>query len=123
MTPHDAQARLRELQAVIEALAHPARRQILLVLRFRGGTMAAGEIAARFHHTWATTTRHLRVLEKSGLLVQEKRGRSRVYRVETSKLQTLKDWLGWLETGQAQPEQERKDKGRKDKDVARTKKS
>ena len=50
------------LDAVVAALAHPARRQILLTIHFRGEA-TAGEIAGRFAHKWPTTTRHLRVLE------------------------------------------------------------
>ena len=48
------------------AIAHPARRQILLTVHLRGA-MAAGDIAGRFAHTWPTTTRHLRVLVKEWL--------------------------------------------------------
>jgi DNA-binding transcriptional ArsR family regulator len=89
--------RLEELDAVLAALAHPARRQILLVVRFRGGAMSAGEIAERFHHTWPTTSRHLRVLVKAGLLQQQKQGRVRMYRLSTARLEVLKDWLRWFE--------------------------
>ncbi len=94
MTPEE---RLDALQAVMDALAHPARRQILLVVRFRGGTMTAGDIAARFAHSWPTTTRHLRVLESAGLLTQEKHGRSRLYRLAMDRLALVTDWLKWFE--------------------------
>lgn len=80
------------------ALAHPARRQILLTLHFRGGVAAAGEIAARFEHKWPTTTRHLRVLEEAGLLRQERRGRSRVYSLDRSRLALVSEWLGWFDS-------------------------
>ena len=63
------------LDAVVAALAHPARRQILLTVHFRGGEATSGEIAGRFAHKWPTTTRHLRVLELAGLLRLEQRGR------------------------------------------------
>jgi DNA-binding transcriptional ArsR family regulator len=84
---------------VVTALAHPSRRQILLVVRFRGGEMTAGEIAERFSCAWPTVSRHLRVLERAGLLVHEKRGRTRAYRLNREKLEVLKDWLGWLDPG------------------------
>jgi DNA-binding transcriptional ArsR family regulator len=80
----------------VAALAHPARRQILLTVHFRG-TATAGEIAGRFAHKWPTTTRHLRVLEDAGLLRQEKRGRTRVYSVDKSRLALVSEWLGWFE--------------------------
>ena len=38
-----AVAELAQTESVFDALAHAQRRQILLVLRFRGGEMTAGE--------------------------------------------------------------------------------
>lgn len=60
--------------------------------------MTAGEIDERFQHTWPTTSRHLRVLEAAGLLVHEKQGRARIYRVDTAKLGVVREWLGWFES-------------------------
>jgi DNA-binding transcriptional ArsR family regulator len=80
------------------ALAHPARRQILLTLHFRGGSATAGEIAARFAHKWPTTTRHLRVLEEGRLVRQEKRGRTRVYTLDKERLALVSEWLAWFDT-------------------------
>lgn len=88
--------RLAELDAVMSALAHAVRRQILLVIHFRGGEMTAGDIASRFHCAWPTISRHLRVLEQSGLVVHEKQGRSRVYRIDPAKLGVVHEWLGWF---------------------------
>jgi DNA-binding transcriptional ArsR family regulator len=93
----DAKNRLEALDAVVTALAHPARRQILLSIHFRGA-MTAGEIAGRFAHAWPTTTRHLRVLEKAGLLKHRKVGRTHEYRIDRSRLELLKEWLGWFDT-------------------------
>jgi DNA-binding transcriptional ArsR family regulator len=86
---------------VVWALAHAARRQILLTLHFRGGEATAGEIAARFEHKWSTTTRHLRVLEEAGLLRQERRGRTRVYAVDRTRLVLVSEWLGWFKEPKA----------------------
>jgi DNA-binding transcriptional ArsR family regulator len=83
---------------VVAALAHPARRQILLTLHFRGGVATAGEIAARFAHKWPTTTRHLRVLEDAGLVRQQKRGRTRDYTLDKDRLGLVSEWLRWFDT-------------------------
>jgi len=80
---------------VCAAIAHPARRQILLTVHMRG-EMTAGDIAARFAHAWPTTTRHLRVLEDAGLIKQERQGRNRVYRVDHTQLRLLEEWLAWF---------------------------
>ena len=84
------------MDQIVAALGHPARRQILLTIHFRGGSVTAGAIAARFAHTWPTTTRHLRVLEEAGLLRQEKRGRERHYTVAKERLALVSDWLNWF---------------------------
>jgi DNA-binding transcriptional ArsR family regulator len=80
------------------ALAHPQRRQILLVIRFRGGSMTAGEIAERFSCAWPTTTRHLRTLENAGLVRVQKNGRERIYELDSVRLKRIVgDWLRWFE--------------------------
>ena len=91
-----AEERLEALDAVVAALAHPARRQILMTIHLRGGTVAAGDIAARFAHAWPTTTRHLGVLEAAGLVAARQSGRARLYTVRLERLAVLQEWLGWF---------------------------
>lgn len=81
---------------VFTALAHPARRLILMTLNFEGGEMTAGDIAALFKHAWPTTTRHLQVLEAAGLIAHERQGRARLYRIDKKRLALARDWLGWF---------------------------
>jgi len=91
-----ADQRLDDLETVFSALAHEQRRHILLTLKFRG-EMTAGDIAKRFACSWPTTTGHLQVLEKAGLLIVEKRGRERLYRLDTARLLAVTgDWLAWF---------------------------
>jgi DNA-binding transcriptional ArsR family regulator len=95
-----AETDLANVETVFAALSHASRRHILLVLHFRGGEMTAGEIAARFGCSWPTTTRHLRVLENAGLVRVEKRGRERVYRLETPRLLGVtSEWLNVFRKG------------------------
>jgi DNA-binding transcriptional ArsR family regulator len=91
-----SKARLDAYEAVFGALAHPARRRVLLTLHFNGGSMTAGEIAKVFAHAWQTTTRHLQVLEAAGLLRHERQGRMRIYRIERKRLALVEDWLAWF---------------------------
>ena len=83
-------------EVLFTALAHPARRRILMTLNFQGGEMGAGEIAALFPHAWPTTTRHLQVLESAGLLHHERLGRERRYRIDRKRLALARDWLDWF---------------------------
>ena len=83
-------------EAVFTALAHPARRLILMTLNFEGGEMKAGAIAALFKHAWPTTTRHLQVLEDAGLIAHERQGRERLYRIDKKRMELARDWLAWF---------------------------
>lgn len=96
-SPPTPEERLDELDAIFSALAHRARRQILMTLRFRGGAMSAGDIAKRFAHAWPTTTRHLRVLEDAKLVSYEQQGTGRIYQIDTQKLAVIDEWLSWFE--------------------------
>ena len=80
-------------EAVFAALSSAARRRVLITIYFNGGSMTAGEIAATFESAWPTTTRHLQVLEAAGLLAHEKKGRTRIYRLQTKRLELVRDWL------------------------------
>lgn len=79
------------------ALSHEARRHILLILSHLGGELPSGYLAKRFQHSWPTTTRHLGVLEKAGLVEVRRQGRSSHYRVNRERIaRVVGGWLGNL---------------------------
>lgn len=96
-------------EAIFTALAHPARRRILISLNFAGGELSAGKIAGLFAHAWPTTTRHLQQLEAAGILRHHRKGRTRLYRLDRSRLALAADWLGWFDRDPVTAEQRRKD--------------
>jgi DNA-binding transcriptional ArsR family regulator len=77
------------------ALSHEARRHILLILSHLGGELPSGYLATRFQHSWPTTTRHLGVLEKAGLVEVRRHGRSSHYRLNRERLARVVG--GWLD--------------------------
>ena len=85
---------LDETEAVFGALAHEARRHIVLLLGHLGGELPSGYLAARFQHSWPTTTRHLKVLEEAGIVEVERSGRSARYRLVRERLDRIVG--GWL---------------------------
>lgn len=93
MAQPESKPRVDAYELVFGALAHAARRRVLLTIYFNGGSMTAGEIAAIFESAWPTTTRHLKVLEAAGLLKHEKQGRIRMYRIQRKRLELVRDWL------------------------------
>ena len=93
-----AERELEEFDVVFSALAHEARRRVLVVLLSRRGQMTAGDIVERFDCSWPTMTRHLQVLEDAGLIRVEKNGRERHYILNSQKLRrVVGGWLQWFE--------------------------
>lgn len=73
------------------AIDDPVRRRVLEMLRV--APLTAGEIASRFEISRPAVSRHLRVLRETGLVVDEVRGRERVYRLDARPLAELDAWL------------------------------
>jgi DNA-binding transcriptional ArsR family regulator len=69
---------------IFEALAHPTRRQILQDLK--DGELAAGQIAARFHASGPTISRHLGVLRGAGLVTERRDGNRILYSLVGDRL-------------------------------------
>jgi DNA-binding transcriptional ArsR family regulator len=90
----DGAAELDEIERVFSALAHAARRHILLVLHARGDRVSSKEIDERFAHSWPTTRGHLRKLEQANLLTIEAEGRHRFYSLNVPVLRRVVG--GWL---------------------------
>lgn len=80
-----------ELDKTFSALADPTRRTILS--RLCDGPASVGELSEPFNIALPTLLKHVRVLEKSGLVSSEKVGRVRTCRIEMSALRTSEVWL------------------------------
>ena len=75
------------LQSTLKALADPTRREILNLLK--SGTMAAGDIAARFDITGAAVSRHLAVLKEAELIRDKRDGKFIFYELNASVLEEI----------------------------------
>jgi DNA-binding transcriptional ArsR family regulator/uncharacterized protein YndB with AHSA1/START domain len=76
-----------DLQATIDALASPVRREILWMLW--DGELPAGEIAARCHVTGGTVSTHLAALRRAGLVAMRIEGNYRYYRLDRDALDAV----------------------------------
>ncbi|MBL8719406.1 MAG: helix-turn-helix transcriptional regulator [Myxococcales bacterium] len=76
---------------VFHAIAHPARRQILVSLR--GGERAASELAEPFEMTFGAVSQHLRVLEEAELVAVRRDGKRRLYRLRPQPLGEVVSWV------------------------------
>jgi DNA-binding transcriptional ArsR family regulator len=79
------------LSATFAALADPSRRAILE--RLSSGEATAGELAQPLQMSWPAVTKHLRVLEKAGLLHRRREGRHHVLTLESEPMKKADAWI------------------------------
>lgn len=80
------------LTATFSALADPTRRAILK--RLSKGEATVLELAEPFEISLPAVSRHLKVLEKAGLISRGRDAQWRPCRIETEALERVDDWVG-----------------------------
>jgi len=80
-----------ELDRIFGALADPSRRR--LVLDLRAGEATVEELGRPLGISTPGVMKHLGILERSGLIVTEKRGRSRFCRLQADRLAAAETWM------------------------------
>ncbi|WP_186389242.1 helix-turn-helix transcriptional regulator [Stappia sp. TSB10P1A] len=83
------------LDAVFHALGDATRRQMLRALA--GGERSVSQLAEPFDMSLAAASKHVKVLEKAGLIRREVRWRTHTCRLEPGPLAGAHDWLGFYE--------------------------
>ena len=78
------------MDKVLQALASSVRRQMLEIVREQPGC-SVGEVARHFDVTRIAVMKHLAVLEHAGLLISEKKGRTRSLYFNTVPIQMIHD--------------------------------
>lgn len=81
----------QNLSLVFSALADPTRRAI--VARLSQGEAPVKELAEPFELSGAAMTKHLKVLERAGLISRSREGQLRPCRLEASALEPAADWI------------------------------
>ena len=81
-----------ELSLTFAALADPTRREILA--RLSRGEATVGELAEPFAMTQQAISKHLKVLERAGLVSRSRDGQYRPCRLEPGNLAGAADWIG-----------------------------
>src|SRR5215210_1949306 len=79
------------LDAVFGALADPIRRGILD--RLSGGEATVAELAAPFQVSQPAISRHLKVLERAGLITRTRRATARLSHLRAGPLREATVWL------------------------------
>jgi DNA-binding transcriptional ArsR family regulator len=79
------------LSTTFAALADPTRRAILA--RLASGETSVTELAEPFEMTLPAISKHLKVLERAGLIERRREAQWRPARLEASPLKEIAEWL------------------------------
>ena len=82
----------RDLNTTFGALADPTRRAILA--RLSKGEASVLELAEPFDMSQPAISKHLKVLERAGLIVRGRDAQRRPCRLEPRRLKQAADWIG-----------------------------
>ena len=80
------------LDRVFSALADPTRRRI--VARLARGEATVMELAAPFKMTQPSVSKHIKVLERAGLVSRSRQAQTRPCRLEPAPLRAAMEWTG-----------------------------
>jgi DNA-binding transcriptional ArsR family regulator len=83
------------LDAVFHALADPTRRAMLR--RLSDAPLSVGELAAPHRMSLAAASKHIKSLERAGLVRRQVQGRTHLCRLEPTPLEGAHDWLGFYQ--------------------------
>jgi len=83
------------LDAVFHALGDATRRRMLRDLA--KGERSVGDLAAPFAMSLAAASKHIKALERAGLVRRTVKGRTHLCRLEASPLQGAHDWIGFYQ--------------------------
>jgi DNA-binding transcriptional ArsR family regulator len=83
------------LDAVFHALADPTRRAILQ--RLAKGESSIGDLASPFQMTFAGASKHIKALEKAGLVRRRIEGRTHMCQLNPNRLAEAHDWLSFYQ--------------------------
>ena len=83
------------LDSIFGALADPTRRAILA--RLASGEATVNELAAPFAMSQPAVSKHLRVLERAGLIARGRDAQRRPCRLQPETLKTVAAWVAYYE--------------------------
>src|SRR5438105_6744312 len=81
-----------QLSTTLTALADPTRRAILA--RLAQGEATVTELAVPFNLSLPGVSKHLKVLQRAGLITQGRKAQWRPCRLEAAPLKNVADWVG-----------------------------
>lgn len=86
----------KELNKVFEALANEHRREIIYVLSLQPASI--GQLAEMRGLSLPAIHKHIEILERGGLVIRKKLGRTNFLSLNRNSLRVLQDWLSQYHT-------------------------
>lgn len=78
---------------IFKAISDHTRRQIISLLVAAGSAMNLHAIAENFDMSRQAVTKHIKVLEKSGIIKVNKRGREQICMIDLKPLKDVDQWI------------------------------
>ena len=91
MTATASERAADELSATFAALADPTRRAILT--RLSAGDATVNQLAEPFALTQQAISKHIKVLERAGLISRSRAAQARPCRIEPIRFEAAADWI------------------------------
>jgi DNA-binding transcriptional ArsR family regulator len=90
-TRKEAASQTARLDAVFAALAHPARRAI--IERLSRSEARVTDVAEPFRMSLNAVSKHIRMLEASGVVERHRKGRDHILSINTRSLDEVDGWI------------------------------
>jgi DNA-binding transcriptional ArsR family regulator len=92
ITPYGVMNCMDQLTDVLTAISHPSRRAIIGTLAESGPTRFT-DVAKQFDVALNSVTKHLKLLERAGLIGREKQGREVLISLRPEPLRLVAGWM------------------------------
>ena len=85
--------RSERVDAIFVALADPTRRG--MIARLSAGPATIGELGRPFPITKPAVTKHVKILERAGLIRRKRSGRAHYCTLQAKPMKQARDWIEW----------------------------
>jgi DNA-binding transcriptional ArsR family regulator len=80
---------------VFQAIADPTRREVIRLLANKD--LPISEITSHFPISRTAVAKHLHILSEANLVIGQKVGREKIFRLQPEPLEEIKQWLSYYE--------------------------
>jgi len=87
----------QRIDLILKAIADPTRREIFHALVLASTALPITSIAANYDISRQGITKHIKTLEKAGLISIDSQGRERYCKAIPSELKHVNDWLNFYD--------------------------